>query len=139
VMKDPRPALWREALEMVEERPLSGYGFGRGLLRDSLRDEFGRPELWHSHNLFLDAALQTGIPGVLLLLILFGATFRQGWRLARGSSLPSAVCGAVAIAVVLGTILRNSTDVLWVRQSALLYWAVMGILLAWGIRYGDQD
>jgi O-antigen ligase len=136
--QDPRLGLWKEALERVEERPLSGYGFGRGLLRDSLRDDLNRPELWHSHNLFLDSALQTGIPGLVLLLMLFGATLRQGWHLARGNSLLSAVCGVVAIAVVLGTILRNSTDVLWVRQSALLYWAVMGILLAWGIRYRDR-
>jgi O-antigen ligase len=135
---DPRPALWREAVKKISERPLTGYGFGRGMLRESLRDEFKKVELWHSHNLFLDAALQAGIPGLLLLVALFATTLWQGWRLSRSADAAAAVCGIVLIAVVLGTIVRNLTDVLWVRQSALLYWAVVGVLLAWGARYRDR-
>jgi hypothetical protein len=29
-------------------------------------------------------------------------------------------------------VVRNSTDTLLVRQNALLYWGVVGVLLAWG-------
>jgi hypothetical protein len=29
-------------------------------------------------------------------------------------------------------VVRNSTDTLLVRQNALLYWGVVGILLGWG-------
>jgi hypothetical protein len=36
------------------------------------------------------------------------------------------------IAVVVGMVIRNSTDTLLVRQNALLYWGVVGVLLAWG-------
>jgi len=131
---DPRIALWSKTLERIEEKPLTGYGFGRGLIRESLRAEFNKVELWHSHNLFLDTALQTGVPGLLLLVALFGATLRQGWRLARDADALSAACGVALIAVVLGTVVRNMTDVLWVRQNALLYWGAIGVLLAWGVR-----
>jgi O-antigen ligase len=131
---DPRLALWGEALERIEERPLTGYGFGRGLLRDTLRAEFNKAELWHAHNLFLDAALQTGIPGALLLAALFVSALWQGWRLARGAGSLAAACGMALALAVLGTVVRNMTDVLWVRQNAVLYWGVVGVLLAWGAR-----
>jgi O-antigen ligase len=126
---DPRLTLWREAVEKIGERPLTGYGFGRGLLRGSLRSEMGRVELWHSHNLFLDSALQMGLPGVFLLCMLFGVTLRRGWALVRKRNVVAVGCGAALITVVLGTIIRNMTDVLWVRQGALLYWGVIGALL----------
>ena len=43
-----------------------------------------------------------------------------------------AACGTALVAVVAGMLVRNMTDVLWVRQNSLLYWGVVGVLLAWG-------
>jgi O-antigen ligase len=133
---DPRLALWPEIVERIEARPLTGYGFGRGALRDSLTRELGETYLWHSHNLILDSVIQVGFPGLVLLLVLLGATLREGWRLAKDRSDAAAACGIAIIAVVAGMLMRNMTDVLWVRQNALLYWGVIGVLLAWGTVYG---
>jgi O-antigen ligase len=135
-LHDPRFALWPEIAERIHQRPLAGYGFGRGVLRVSLRTELGETNLWHSHNLLLDSVLQTGFPGLLLLLVLLGAALRQGWRLVGNHSDAAAACGIAIIAVVAGMLMRNMTDVLWVRQNALLYWGVLGVLLAWGTVYG---
>jgi O-antigen ligase len=134
--QDPRFALWPEIVERIEARPLTGYGFGRGALRRSLTTELGENNLWHSHNLLLDSVIQTGFPGLLLLLVLLGSTVRQGWRLVKDHSDAAAACGIAMIAVVAGMLMRNMTDVLWVRQSALLYWGMIGVLLAWGTVYG---
>jgi O-antigen ligase len=134
--QDPRFALWREIVERIGERPLAGYGFGRGALRQALGAELGDRDLWHSHNLLLDSLVQTGLPGLLLLLLLLGSTVRQGWRLAKDHDDAAAACGIAIIAVVAGMLMRNMTDVLWVRQNALLYWGVIGVLLAWGTVYG---
>jgi len=128
--KDPRLTLWPEVLEHIKARPLTGYGFGRGLLRQSLRNESNQPLLWHAHNLFLDTVLQAGIPGLLLLLLLLGATLREGWRMARAPDDLSVACGLAVIGIVAGMVIRNMTDTLWVRQNALLYWGVLGILFA---------
>jgi O-antigen ligase len=130
--KDPRLALWPEVLERIDERPFTGYGFGRGGLRTSLRDELGDLTLWHAHNLFLETTVQLGLPGVALLLALLAATLREAWRLCRtGQDLPLA-CGIALAAVVAGMLVRNMTDVLWLRQNALLYWGVAGVLLGLG-------
>jgi O-antigen ligase len=128
--KDPRLTLWPEVLEHIKARPLTGYGFGRGLLRQSLSDGLKRPLQWHAHNLFLDTVLQVGIPGLLLLVLLLGATLREGWRMARAPDDLSVACGLAVIGVVAGMAIRNMTDTLWVRQNALLYWSVLGVLFA---------
>jgi O-antigen ligase len=129
--KDMRVKLWPEVLDYIKERPLTGYGFGRGLLRNSLSENH-QTMLWHAHNLFLDTMLQLGVPGVLLLLALIGATLRQGLRMANSHDDTAAACGLVVTGVVAGMLIRNMTDTLWVRQNALLYWSVLGFMFAWG-------
>lgn len=134
--RDSRLALWPEVLELIGERPIIGYGFGRGLLRESLREELGSVDafLWHAHNLFLEALLQLGVPGLVLLLLLLGAILREGWRLVRDPDALRVACGLAAIAVVAGMVVRNMTDTLFLRQNALLFWGVVGVLLALGYR-----
>jgi O-antigen ligase len=131
--KDTRLALWPEILERIGERPLTGYGFGRGLLRGPLQTEFRDLDafLWHAHNIFLEQLVQLGMPGLLLFLLLLAALLREGWRAARDANDFHAACGIALIAVVAGMLVRNMTDTLFVRQNALLFWGVAGTLLAW--------
>jgi O-antigen ligase len=130
--RDPRLALWPQVLQKIEQRPLTGYGFGRGMLRTAFINEFKEVQLWHAHNVFLDVAIQVGLPGVVLLAVLLGATLRQAWNLLRNPDIVAAACGIALAAVVAGMLARNMTDMLWVRQNALLYWGVVGALLGLG-------
>jgi O-antigen ligase len=132
IQADTRLALWPHIVAHIAERPWTGYGFGRGLLRESLGKKLGALDthLWHAHNLFLEALVQTGLPGLILLLWVLGVTLRLGWRLAREPDAGAAACGMALIAVVAGMVARNMTDSLLVRQNALLYWSVVGVLLA---------
>jgi O-antigen ligase len=129
---DARLMLWPEVVQYIEERPLTGYGFGRGLLRQSLNEDFNNHLLWHAHNIFLDTTLQLGLPGLALFVLVLLGTWREGWRLARAPDARAAACGVALLAVLAGMIVRNSTDTLLVRQNALLYWGVVGVLLTWG-------
>ena len=133
---DSRLALWPEVLEHIGERPFGGYGFGRGVLRGPLQEKFGEIDkyLWHAHNLFLEALIQTGIPGLLLLVGLLGATVLAGWRNTRDPDDWIAACGMALLAVLVGTVVRNMTDTLLVRQNALLYWGMAGALLGFARR-----
>jgi O-antigen ligase len=130
--RDPRLALWPEIVDYIKARPATGYGFGRGLLRKPLGEDFQDVLLWHAHNFFLDVTLQLGVPGLALFAALLAATLRSGWRLTREPNELSAACGLALIAVVVGMVIRNSTDTLLVRQNALFYWGVVGFLLGWG-------
>jgi O-antigen ligase len=130
--QDTRLLVWPEVLKMAAERPLTGYGFGRGILRESLQKELRTVDsnLWHAHNLFLDALLQLGVPGLLLFVVLLGAIVREGWRLLRTGEGAAVAAGVALIAVVAGMAVRNLTDTLLVRQNALLFWGLIGVLLA---------
>jgi len=135
--EDPRPAMWSEVLGHIAQRPFTGFGFGRGLLRTSLQSEMPVDNFSHTHNLVLEAMLQTGLAGLLLLVVLLAATVREGWRFARGRQDAAIACGIALMGVVAGMLVRNMTDVLWVRQNSLLFWGVVGVLLAWGARFRD--
>ena len=137
--KDPRQPLWKFTWRQIEARPWIGAGFGRGILRHEMREELKNAQLWHSHNQFFDTALQLGAVGVALLLVLLAWTIWLAWRLARAADDVAAACGIALLAVVAGMIIRNLTDVLWVRQSALLYWGTVGVLLAWGSRAARRN
>jgi len=78
--------------------------------------------------------VQLGITGFVLLWILLGATVREAWRLARSPDTLASACGIALLRIVAGMLIRNMTDVLWVRHNALVYWALVGVLLAWGYR-----
>jgi len=132
---DPRLSIWPKATQYIEHRPLTGYGFGRGLLRERLPAEAHYEVAWHAHNLFLDLALQAGLTGLVLFVVLLAATLRQGLRFAADPSPATAACGMALIAVLAGMLTRNMTDVLFVRQNSLLFWGVTGVLLAWGARW----
>jgi O-antigen ligase len=132
--EDTRFTLWQSELDRIAERPLAGSGFGRGMLRRGLRNELNNPQLWHSHNQLLDTALQLGWTGLALLLLLLGWTAWLGWGLVCSRNEVAFACGFALLAVLAGMVIRNMTDVLWVRQSALLYWGAVGVLLAWGMR-----
>jgi O-antigen ligase len=128
---DHRFLLWPEIVEQIGERPLLGYGFGRGLLRDPLHAEFRTLDghLWHAHNIVLEALIQLGAPGLVLLAFLLGMLLREGWRYAQSADERTMACGIALIAVVAGMLMRNMTDTLFVRQNSLLFWGVTGILL----------
>jgi O-antigen ligase len=133
---DTRLALWPQVAQYVQARPVVGYGFGRGLLQGDLQDKFKQVDqnLWHAHNLFLEALVQLGVPGLLLLLALLGVLLREGWRRVRQGNEALAACGMALLGVLAGMLVRNMTDTLLVRQNALLFWGVSGVLLAWGSR-----
>jgi O-antigen ligase len=136
MQRDHRLQLWPQVLERAAERPLTGYGFGRGMLGGALQKEFSSLDihLWHAHNIFLEALIQAGAPAVVLLLFLFGAIAREGWRLARDADEAAAACGIALLAVLAGMLARNMTDTLLVRQNALLFWGMSAVLMAIGRR-----
>jgi O-antigen ligase len=132
--RDSRADVWRETMGWIAEKPLTGYGFGRGMLRDALRVELQGRNLWHAHNSFLDAVVQTGVPGLALFLLLLAAVVRAGWRASRDVDYGTAASGIALLGIVAGMVVRNMSDTLLVRQNALLFWGTVGVLLAWGAR-----
>jgi hypothetical protein len=135
--KDSRPRVWKKVGEEILAHPLTGAGFGRAVMSKAYpalltADEDG--EFWHPHNLVLEYGISAGVPGILAVLALFGSLARRFWRLAcRGERL-ARLTGLAGTAMVAGVLARNMANDFFVRDGALLFWALGGMLFGYALR-----
>ena len=134
IEEDPRILIWKFAIENIKEHPMTGFGFGRGAMEQAFKNHFVEKQYLHAHNLLLNYALQMGIGGVLALLILLGAIAREFWQLYRAADSYTCSIGIVGLSLLCGVIIKNMTDDFFVRQHALLFWALIGMSLGFGKR-----
>lgn len=128
---DGRFQIWSYALSRIDERPLTGFGFGRGILREDMRAAAnGNPLHWHSHNHLLDTYLGLGIPGVLVYLGLIIGVIVFFLRLARAPGQSPPYLAALALALLASMLVKNSFDHIVVRENSMLFWALLGLLVA---------
>lgn len=131
-----RYRIWEYWLGKIAEHPLDGVGFGRDLPHFVYQKPADWPSAFfaHAHNVVLNYALQMGIPGALALLLLFGAMAREFWHLTRHPDVEAWETGLVGLALVVAVFTKNMTDDLFWRTDALLFWALVGLLLGYGAR-----
>jgi O-antigen ligase len=133
---DDRPVFWPGVVGRIMEHPFSGAGFGRGVMDKAYPDLIPRenPQLWHAHNVVLNYGLSMGVPGMLVLLMVFGTLLREYERLWQSGDQDLRMIAACGIALVLGVFSRNMVNDMFVRDAALLFWALNGMLLGFGRR-----
>jgi len=131
LLNDNRLALWQEVMRMIVERPLAGRGFGREVIESELVARFADPQhrglFLQGHNLLFNYALQMGVAGAVAILSLFAALGIKFLFLARQSGIArhAGICGCM---LLVGVFSKNMTDDFFIRQNALLFWAVIGML-----------
>jgi len=83
--KQGRLLLWKDALKLVKEKPLFGYGTGSNKV--VLAQEYKErghllflKKRYNSHNTYLDLLLIGGIPLLLLYLVILGVLLYEGIR-----------------------------------------------------------
>ena len=109
-----RPLLWRDSLRMGIARPVSGYGpevfSGAFPHFESKELAEAYPNFAHEspHNMFLDALVSQGIPGLVVLLGLCGAGFAAAWRLRRRNPR---VAACLAAALTAGIVSQQFTAI----------------------------
>lgn len=75
---------WGPSIEMMNERPLTGFGFGRQIYHDQFNARAPGREHWQfkqslgPHSVYLETGFAIGYPGMALLLSLFAALVRHG-------------------------------------------------------------
>lgn len=139
---EARMNVWGFALTKLQEHPIFGIGLGKDNFHMATRRESARLSESEgayipagTHNSFLDIAVGTGIPGVLIFLWLLAAIVRAGLVQFRTnlSPIPQALSLAL-IAVVVGMSARNLFDHMWVGTMAVLFWVIVGLCVQSGPR-----
>lgn len=143
-----RLEIWLRAIYMIQDFPFTGIGMGSFAdVVDVLYPFFlyTPGQIVHSHNLFLQVAVDLGLPGLIAWLsvlltatalawVTFQAARRQGngWGIALGAGL---------LGSQLALVVHGSTDaVTWgMVRTAPIVWALWGLSVAgWFVYAGDS-
>ncbi len=136
---DGRIEIWARAVYMVQDFSFTGVGMGLfGDVADLIYPFFlyepGRVS--HAHNLFLQIAVDLGLPGLIAWLTILWLVIVAAWQVYRrgrkkGNSWVAGL-GAGLLASQLALVLHGLTDaVTWGQvRSAPIVWALWGIAIA---------
>lgn len=131
---DARPRIWALAWERFNDAPWLGHGLGREILAPAFVPATpsipGHPPVTHAHNLFIDMALQLGIPGLVAFVAILAALAVEYRSFLRDSRI--APLGVLGLALLAGFVVKNLTDDFLHRHNALVFWALNGALLGLG-------
>lgn len=142
-----RVSLWQRAVYLIQDTPFTGGGLGSFPALDSayaypITDWRRYPvHIWvvnfHSHNLWLDVAVEQGLPGLVALLWLQGAFVATAWRRGRTSDVGEGVdrqgrllAQAAVVSALVVALHAVVDDVPYGSRAMLLSFVPMGVVVA---------
>jgi len=114
-----RTDLWRGALTLIRDYPFTGLGHDGFMMAYStyvMQLHVGFAP--HAHNLFLDLAVEQGLPSLLLFLALALIFFLRFWR-RPSTAAPNLSLGAAAIALLVILLHGLVDDPLYTSRAVL--------------------
>ena len=143
---DNRGIIWHEAMALITEAPITGYGYGREVLAETMTARFSTPLdkalFKQAHNIVLNQVLQIGVIGGVLILAVFASLlscFTSMIRRDDRSETLTRTVGLCGVLLVVGIFARNMVDDFFIRQNAILFWAIVGMLLGLGMKRGGGE
>jgi putative inorganic carbon (HCO3(-)) transporter len=135
---DQRVEIWSRSIYAIQDFPFTGLGLGTfERVVAILYPLFLHPEgtVPHAHNLFLQVAVDLGLPGLIAYLALLGLTFasalsaHRSFRRKVDKALASLCAGCIA--GLGGMCVHGLVDAAtWGLKLAFIPWAVMGLVVA---------
>lgn len=74
-----RIRVMKDSLKVALEHPILGIGYGRGRLKEALRENYKdtaneRSPIWHSHNVYIELFAETGVLGLGVFMAPLGCS-----------------------------------------------------------------
>lgn len=132
-----RHGIWARVLYMIQEFPYTGIGLGafRKVALMMYPNFFSPSWGTHAHNLFLQVAVDLGLPGLVAFSGVFSGTSMIAWKAYRAfgaqgkTPLRALASGLLASLLVIGV--HGLVDVVtWDAKSAIIPWCIMGLAIA---------
>jgi len=128
---EARLAVWSLMLHEIQQHPLMGIGYGTNTFMMRFGDRPETTKAQGSHNLFLMTAMGSGVPAVTFLIWLFAVGIRECLHVARRSTDPFTSALGLAVALmIIGVMVRNLFDVMFLGSLACLFWLLLATGLA---------
>ncbi|MDR1701542.1 MAG: O-antigen ligase family protein [Sporomusaceae bacterium] len=139
-----RLALWNSTLCMILKEPLAGIGWGAYWLVYPQFDYFINDAsviIYHAHNMYLNIAAETGLPGLLAFLAVLGSHIRLAFQVfsQTGNKWTKGLMLGV-LASMTGIIVSGFTDyVLFSAQMSMLFWLLNAVvIISWLLHSSHQ-
>lgn len=118
-----RKNLYTAVLDMIKEKPIFGYGTGFDNVRQMLHNTYGIKQP-HTHNIFLEAWVEHGIIGPILLIAVFVVFLINMAKLIKAGQKQREY-GVTLVASVMGFLLCGVTDCLFYGLKPLQYFMMV--------------
>ena len=123
-----RITIWKGALKMIQEYPIRGFGFQ--MFEPFMTNYAQIAYHMDTHNMYLRTAVEHGLPGLGIFLLLWIVPFIAALKLYRIGNLPLTKAVSLGlIAGIVGIAIVNLWGSRFFRDELVgLYWIVLGIL-----------
>lgn len=128
-----RQEVWHWAISAIQDFPFTGTGLGT--FRQVVRrlyplDVPATYDIAHAHNIFLQTALDVGLPGLIAYLAMLSIVGFMGWQVAKhNEQLRPFALGLLASLIAFHT--YGLTDALALgSKPGILFWMALGLLTA---------
>jgi putative inorganic carbon (HCO3(-)) transporter len=128
-----RRAIWPWAATAVADFPLTGVGLGafrQVIFRVYPLAPWPDYDLGHAHNIFLQTALDTGLPGLVAYLAVLFVAAAVGWRIARRDPGWRAVTLGLLAGLVALHVFGLADALVLGAKPAIVFWFALGLLAA---------
>jgi O-antigen ligase len=134
-----RTVVWEEALPLIGDAPVLGHGFGTTPdLFPAVQQQIGRNVLGRTHNSYLEAAVDLGWSGFVLLTALVVSGIVAAWRVGRKPG-PHRALATVLLAGIVGGAVEGLFESGLLAAGSLLalpFWLV--VTLAHSLHTADR-
>jgi tetratricopeptide (TPR) repeat protein len=122
-----RTEVWSISTRMVADRPILGFGpgsfryaFPQYRTAATMAGENGSQVLEDPHNIFISAAVATGVPGLLAFIALLFAVLTAAWRIEGGTGPDRSLSGSALTAALAGGLVALQFHFLTLDTAPLL-------------------
>ncbi len=134
---------WRGVLSMIWDHLFTGIGVGESAFKNvyALYAVSGTETVMHSHNIFLQIALEIGIVGLLIfmfIMLMFIQKTLGGIGIRKHDS-KSRIMILAGFSGIMGSLVMGLFDYIWYNYRVfLIFWAVISLCIAM-IRINDNE
>ena len=128
-----RRQIWPWAVTAIGDFPFTGVGLGtfrQVVFRLYPLPAWSGYDLGHAHNIFLQTALDTGLPGLVAYLAVLFVAAAVGWRVARRDPGFRAVSQGLLAGLVALHVFGLADALVLGAKAALVFWFALGLLAA---------